>query len=82
MPTDLLVLAGNVSEMLEERGLIACGRREDGATRIDFWTRTGQTFRYDLISDDVSVEAIVAACLAMAGIPEPAATQHRSSHLN
>lgn len=80
MPIDLLVLAGNASEILEGHGFIACGRREDGVARVDFWTRTGKGYRYELNGDDLTVDAIVAACLAIAEVrPAPA---RRSSLLS
>jgi hypothetical protein len=82
MPTDLLVLAGNASELLEQHGLVACGRRENGATRVDFWTRNGHGYRYELKSPEISVEAVVAACLSMAGIEEEPPTQRRNSMLS
>jgi hypothetical protein len=82
MPTDLLVLAGNASELLEQHGLIACGRRENGATRVDFWTRTGKTYRYDLTNENVTVAEIVATCLAMAGVAEAATADRNSSLLS
>jgi hypothetical protein len=79
MPTDLLVLAGNASELLEQHGLVACGRRENGETRVDFWTRSGASYRYELKSEHVSVDAVVAACLSIAGIVEPDPMLHRRS---
>lgn len=82
MSTDLLVLAGNASELLERHGLVACGRREDGATRVDFWTRTGKAYRYELTSEDATVSEVVEACLSLAGIDEPAILQPGSSLLS
>lgn len=91
MPADLLVIAGIASEALERRGFIACGRRENGVTRVDFWTRDGVAYRHELRSEDVTVEEIVATCLAQAGVDsadvsEPATerrpTPRRSSPLN
>lgn len=76
MPSrDLLVLAGLVSETLERHGLVACGRREDGVARVDFWTRDGHAHRHVLNDAEVTVEDVVAACLAKAKIsalPSPA----------
>ena len=71
MPTtDLLVLAGHASERLERHGLVACGRRQDGVARVDFWTRDGTVYRYELSGDaaTMTVDAVVATCLAMAEI--------------
>jgi hypothetical protein len=82
MPTDLLVLAGNASELLEAHGLIACGRREDGATRIDFWTRSGNAYRYELRNDDLGVEEVVAACLSLAGVTANRPARRGSSLLS
>lgn len=81
MPTaDLLVLAGIASEVLERHGLVACGRREDGATRVDFWTRDGKSYRHELADDAVTVEEIVATCLSKAGVDARAAG--RDEHLS
>ena len=69
MPSrDLLVLAGLVSETLERHGLVACGRREDGVARVDFWTRDGLAYRHVLKDEEVTVEEVVATCLAKAKI--------------
>lgn len=77
---DLLVVAGDASERLERHGLVACGRRENGATRVDFWTRDGKTFRFDLEDDALTVDDVVATCLAMAGVrtPPPRMISHLS----
>lgn len=81
MPTrDLLVLAGLVSETLERHGLVACGRREDGVARVDFWTRDGHAYRHVLSDEEVTVEEVVAACLAKAKIT--AGPMRRMSPLN
>jgi len=32
----LLVVAGLASEILERHSLVACGRRDDGVTRVNF----------------------------------------------
>jgi len=76
MPSrDLLVLAGLVAEDLERHGLVACGRREDGVTRVDFWSREGRTYRHVLEHDETGAEAevedVVAVCLAMAKLRVP-----------
>jgi hypothetical protein len=79
MPTrDLLVLAGMVSETLERHGLVACGRREDGIARVDFWTRDGLAYRHVLNDEEAAVDDVVAACLAEAKVsaPPPRATSH------
>jgi hypothetical protein len=64
---DLLVLAGDAATALESIGFVACGRRIDGVTRVDFWGRDGACFRYALVGDESSVPEVVAACIAMAG---------------
>ena len=76
---DLLVIAGDASERLERHGLVACGRRENGVTRVDFWARDGKSYRHELQDEAVTVEAVVATCLAMAGMGPSTA---RSSHLS
>ncbi len=77
---DLLVLAGDVSEHLERHGLVACGRRENGVARVDFWTRTdGRAYRLELKDEVASLEEVVATCLSIAGL-RPTTT--RSSHLS
>jgi hypothetical protein len=70
MATDLLILAGMVAETLDRHGLVACGRRENGQTRVDFWTRDGRTFRHELAKESptITVEEIVATCLVTAGL--------------
>lgn len=65
---DLLIVAGDASERLERHGLIACGRRENGLARLDFWTRDGHAYRYELKDETASVDDVVTACLAMAGV--------------
>lgn len=78
---DLLVLAGDAAEKLEREGFVACGRRENGTTRVDFWTRDGRALRHELVEglhDTLTVEAVVAACRAIAKAV-PAASR---SHLN
>ncbi len=83
MPTDLLVLAGLASEILERHGYVACGRRENGLTRVDFWSRDdGAPHRYELRNDDATVDEIVAACLALAHHEIPAPDPRRISHLS
>jgi hypothetical protein len=79
--TDLLVLAGDASEKLERHGLVACGRRQDGVARVDFWTRDGKVYRYELTGDaeTMTVDEVVVACLAMAEI---APTRGRGAHLS
>jgi hypothetical protein len=78
---DLLILAGTASEVLEGHGLVACGRRENGVTRVDFWTRHGKAYRHELADEEtLTVDEIVATCLAMAAI-HPLATR-AISHLS
>lgn len=80
MATDLLVLAGDASEILERHGFVACGRRENGVARVDFWTRDGKYYRHELNGAEHDVDAIVAACLAVAGVD--VARPRSSSHLS
>ena len=82
MSTDLLVIAGLASEVLECHGFVACGRRENGVARVDFWTRdTGMAYRHELTGEP-SVDDVVAACLAVAGREKPAPQPRRISHLS
>ena len=76
---DLLIVAGDASERLERHGLVACGRRENGVTRVDFWARDGKAYRHELKDEAVTVEDVVVTCLAIAGIGPSTA---RSSHLS
>jgi hypothetical protein len=80
MATDLLVLAGDASELLERHGFVACGRRENGVARVDFWTRDGKYFRHELNGAELTVDEIVATCLAVAGVA--VAPPRTSSHLS
>jgi hypothetical protein len=68
MPTqiDPLSLAGDASAALERHGFVACGRRVNGETRIDFWTRDGAAYRLELKGDERSVDEVVATCRALA----------------
>lgn len=65
MSIDLLRLAGEASEVLERYGFVACGRRVDGQTRVDLWTPDGVAYQHVLTGTEVSVDEIVAACLAL-----------------
>lgn len=65
---DLLVVAGLASEVLERHGLVACGRKQNGVARVDFWARDGRAWQLELNDDTQSTEDVVAACLALAGI--------------
>lgn len=76
---DLLIVAGDASERLERHGLVACGRRENGVTRVDFWGRDGKPYRHELKDEAVTVEDVVATCLGLAGLGPSAA---RSSQLS
>jgi hypothetical protein len=80
---DLLVVAGLASEILERHGLVACGRRENGVTRVDFWTRSDtrpKAYRHELNEEAITVDEVVATCLSMAGIdPSP---PRQISHLS
>ena len=81
MPQDLLVLAGIASETLERHGFVACGRRENGVARVDFWRRDGVGYRLELTGGEVTVAEVVSACLALAGHAEAPAPR-RISHLS
>ena len=66
---DLLILAGDVSERLERHGLVACGRRENGVARVDFWTGSdGRGYRLELKDEAATLEDVVATCLSIAGV--------------
>lgn len=65
MQVDALILAGDASCELETKGFVACGRRKDGETYVDFWTRQGKTFRYVVTDTDKSVDDVVTGCLAL-----------------
>jgi hypothetical protein len=85
MSTDLLVLAGLASEILERHGFIACGRRENGVARVDFWDRhTGRPYRHELNAGPASatVDEVVAACLALAEREVEPTPPPRISHLS
>lgn len=73
---DLLVVAGDAAEKLEQHGVVACGRRIDGVTRVDFWTNTGELHSYVLGETDTTVDGVVMSCLAMLDEPAPKAIVH------
>ena len=77
--SDLLVVAGDAAERLERHGLVACGRRENGVTRVDFWARDGKAYRHELKDQAVTVDDVVVTCLSIAGLGPSAS---RSSHLS
>ncbi len=62
--SDALVVAGDVAAELERHGVVACGRRIDGATHLDVWTRDGRAFKLP-VTDGDSVAELVAHCLAL-----------------
>lgn len=68
MQMDALVLAGDVAAQLEEYGVVACGRRQDGETRIDFWNRSGKGFRCAVTGTE-DAWTLLHTCLQSAGIP-------------
>jgi hypothetical protein len=76
---DLLVVAGDAAERLEHHGLVACGRRENGVTRVDFWARDGKAYRHELKEAEATVDEVVITCLRIAGLGPSAS---RSSHLS
>lgn len=65
--TDALVLAGDAAEMLERYGLVACGRRKDGETHLDLWTRDGRAYQLP-VSGDERLDELVARCLEIAKV--------------
>jgi hypothetical protein len=66
---DLLDIAADAAERLErEGGLVACGRRANGVTRVDFWTRNGQPHSLVLTDAMTNVDEIVLACISKAGV--------------
>lgn len=75
---DSLVLAGDVAAELERYGMVACGRREDGVARVDFWTREGRAFRH-LVAGDEEMAVLVAHCLDVAGVRPPKVASHQLS---
>lgn len=65
---DLLDIAADAAERLErEGGLVACGRRVNGVTRVDFWTRGGVQHSLVLTEAMTNVDEIVLACMTKAG---------------
>ena len=68
---DLLDIAADAAERLERHGLVACGRRVNGVTRVDFWTRAGQAHSYVIDDGAVGLDDVVSKCLAIAsaGLP-------------
>jgi len=72
MARDLLDVAADAAERLEREGLVACGRRVNGITRVDFWTRSDGK-AYSLTVDDTmtDLDELVSLCLAKAGMLEP-----------
>jgi len=84
MSTDLLVIAGLASEILEGHGFVACGRRENGIARVDYWTRDGGVaYRHVLPQGEtVTVDEVVAACLSAAGHEKCTPQPRRISHLS
>jgi hypothetical protein len=82
MSIDSLDLVGDASAILERHGFIACGRRVDGRTRVDFWTRHGVAYRYELRGNEQSVDEVVTACLALVPPSPLARTPRRSSNLS
>jgi hypothetical protein len=44
---DLLKLAGDAAAILEERGIVACGRKKDGQVTLDCWIHVENRARGD-----------------------------------
>lgn len=82
MSNDPLSLAGDASAVLERYGFVACGRRVNGRTRVDFWTRDGIAYQHELTGSETSVDEIVAACLALVPTPIAPTEPRRTSDLN
>ncbi len=82
MTIDPLSLAGDASAILERYGFVACGRRVDGRTRVDFWTRDGIAYRHELTGDEQTVDEIVAACLALVPAATPPLRPRKTSDLS
>ncbi len=82
MPIDPLSLAGDASAVLERHGFVACGRRIDGRTRVDFWTRDGIAYQHELTGTETTVDEVVAACLALVPAALSAPEPRRTSDLN
>jgi hypothetical protein len=80
---DLLVIAGDAAEVLERYGFVACGRRQDGVARVDFWSRDdGKAYRYELHDEELTVADVVAACLAVGEASVPTPPSRRTSPLS
>jgi hypothetical protein len=75
---DALVLAGDVAAELERYGMVACGRREDGVARVDFWTHEGRGFKYP-VSGEEELAVLVLQCLDIAGARPTSAAAHELS---
>ena len=82
MPIDPLSLAGDASAILERYGFVACGRRVDGRTRVEFWTRDGIAYKHQLTGDETTVDEVVAACLALVPAPTPELRPRRTSDVS
>ena len=82
MATDLLVIAGLASEILERHGYVACGRRENGVARVDFWERHGGAAHRYQLEGDPTVDEVVTACLALAQHEPETPRPRRISHLS
>ena len=82
MPIDPLSLAGDASAILERYGFVACGRRVNGRTSVDFWTRDGIAYQHQLTGDEGTVDEVVAACLALVPAPTPVLRPGRSTDLS
>ncbi len=81
MPSrDLLDIAADAAARLELDGLVACGRRVNGVTRVDFWTRTGHAFSIVLDDANASVDEVVASCLATAQVRVTTARSDATKH--
>ena len=82
MSIDLLSLAGDASAILERYGFVACGRRVNGRTSVDFWTREGIAYQHHLTGTESNVDEVVAACLALVPTATPAQSPDSTSALS
>jgi hypothetical protein len=65
MGTDPLVLAGDAAEILEQMGMVACGRRRSGVVTIECWVQaSGQRYflRQEVRDPTISAQALAETC--------------------
>jgi hypothetical protein len=54
----------------------------NGRTSVDFWTRDGIAYQHHLTGDEVAVDEIVAACLALVPAATPELRTRSTSDLS